>query len=87
VSYLELTETQFKRTVRDKIAYKPIWCKKMTVLTTFLKLFINTLSNNLKKLFCTTREKSGIKISCLKHNIRNLELIYRSKFPGKVNLL
>jgi len=45
----ELTERQFERTVREKIAYKPTWSEKMTVLSTFLESSLNFLSNNLKK--------------------------------------
>jgi len=34
---------------RNKIACKPTWSKKITVLSTFLKSSSNFLSNNLKK--------------------------------------
>jgi len=49
VSKFELPETQFERTVRDKIACKTTWSEKMIVLSTFLESSLNFLSDNLKK--------------------------------------
>jgi len=36
------------KTVNDKIACKPTWSKKITILSTFLDYMLNFLSNNLK---------------------------------------
>jgi len=49
VSKLELLETQFERTVTDKIVCNFPLSEKITVLSTFLESSFNFLSNNLKK--------------------------------------
>jgi len=46
VSKFELSETQFERTVKEKIA---TWSEKMTVLSTFFEFTLKLLLNNLKK--------------------------------------
>jgi len=64
MSKLELPETQFERTVRDKMFVKPIWSKKMTVLNPVLESSLNFLSYNLKNTtkFGTVREKTDVKV-------------------------
>jgi len=63
VSKFELSETQFEKIVKDKIASKPTWSKKITVLRTFLDSLLNFLSNNLENAtkFGKVRDKSGVK--------------------------
>jgi len=63
LSKLELTETQFKRTGRDKPPGKPTWSEKISILSTFLESSLNSLSNNRKNAtkFGTVRKKSGVK--------------------------
>jgi len=48
MSKFELTESQFERTVRDRIACKTHCSVKMTVLSTFLESSLNFLTYNLK---------------------------------------
>jgi len=64
VSKFELPETKLERTARNKSLVKPIWNKKMTVLSTYFKSSLNFPYNNLKKNYkiCTVREKRGVKI-------------------------
>jgi len=64
VSKFELTETEFERTVSDKIARKPHLEKKMIVLSTFLESSLNFPSNNLGNTtkFDAVTEKSGVKV-------------------------
>jgi len=64
VSKFELPETQFERTVKVKIACKPPWSEKISVLSTFSESSLNFLFNNVKNTreFGTFREKSGVKV-------------------------
>jgi len=53
---LNFQKYNLKGQSRTKSRGKPIWSKKITVLTTFLKSSLNFLSNNLKNLkFGTVR--------------------------------
>jgi len=49
VSKLELPETQFERTVKDQIACRTTWIKKMIILSKFLESWLNFLFSNLEK--------------------------------------
>jgi len=64
VSKFELPETQFERTVKDKIAGKSILNEKINVLSTFWEFSLNFLFDSMKKdyKFGTVREKSGVKV-------------------------
>jgi len=73
VSKFELTETQFEKTVRDKIACKSTCGEKMSVLSTFLESSINFLSNNMKKHYkiCySQKEKRCQNLNCQKHSLK-----------------
>jgi len=59
----KLPETQFERTVSDNLPVKPIWSKKITLLSTNLVSLLNFLFNNIKNTlkFGSVREKCGDK--------------------------
>jgi len=75
VSKFELPETQFERTVKVKIACKPTWSEKISVLSTFSESSLNFLSNNLKKhykIWYSQGKKWCQNLNFQKHSIRNL---------------
>jgi len=83
VSKFELSETQFKRTVRDKIACKPHLEKKIIVLSTFLEFSLNFLCNSLRNTtkFGTVRaEKRCQNLNFQKHSVKGQS---ETKFPVK----
>jgi len=82
VSKLELPETQFLKTIRDRIIRKT-QRKKMTVLSTILESSLNFLPNNLKKHYKirnSQREKRCPSLNCQKHSLKR-QLV--TKWPVK----
>jgi len=61
---LNFQKHNLKEQSEAKSPVKPTWCKKMTVLSTFLEFVLNFSSNNLRHTtnFGTVREKSGLKV-------------------------
>jgi len=74
VSKFELSETQFERTYRNKIACISYTCsEKMTVLSTFLECSLNFLSNNVKKHYKSWYGYEGKwyqSLNCQKHSMK-----------------
>jgi len=71
----ELTETQFERTVRDKIDCKTQLEQENYFLSTFLKSSLDFLSNNLKKTpqnVVQSEWKAVSKLNCHKHSLKKL---------------
>jgi len=86
VPNFELTERQFERTVRNKIACKSTWSKKMTLLSTFLKSSLNFLSRNLKKTLQKLEQSVRKVVSKFKLVETHSERTVRNKIASKTYL-